>query len=63
MDFMTAKKISNAEEEPLQNLYNVTSTLLNQLLENKKLLHEVEFNQKRVEQQLNVLLNTMISQN
>lgn len=46
--------------EPLNNL---TATLFNQLSENKKLLRAIELNQKKLQQQLDLLLSKLIAKN
>ena len=48
------------ENDLLQPLNEIASGLLNELSENKKLLREVELNQERLQQQLNLLLSKLI---
>ena len=47
------------EKELLPSLNSMTTILINQLSQNKKLLHEVELNQEQVKQQLNMLLKVL----
>ena len=54
------EKLFEDEKELLQPLNGMATGLLNELSENKKLLHEVELNQERLQQQLNLLLSKLI---
>ena len=54
------EKLFENENELLQPLNDMANTLINELLENKKLLRKVELTQEKLQQQLNRLLSKLI---
>lgn len=54
------EKLSEDENDLLQPLNGMATDLLNELSEIKKLLREVELNQEKLQQQLNLLLSKLI---
>jgi transcriptional regulator with XRE-family HTH domain len=56
------EEIFDGKIETSKSLNNIISDLFNQFAENKKLLYEVESNQKKLQQQLDFLLSMLIKE-
>ena len=56
------EEIFDGKIETSKSLNNIISDLFNQFAENKKLLYEVELNQKKLQQQLDFLLSMLIKE-
>ena len=54
------EKLFDEENEQMLSTNSSVSNLLDELTENRKLLREVEINQEKLQQQLNVLLSKLI---
>ena len=54
------EKIFEDEKDLLQPLNGMATNLLNELSENKKLLRDVELNQEKLQQKLDLLLSKLI---
>ena len=57
------KKISFDAEKELPDVNNMAITLIDQLHQNKKLLHKVALNQEQLYQQLHALLSALTTKN
>ena len=56
-------KLFDDEKSLVEPLSGITSLLIDELKENKKLLLKVELNQEKLQQQLNVLFSKLIETN
>lgn len=59
---VTKEEILNEEIEGAKSLKKTITHLLNQFAENKKLLHDVELNQKKLQKQLKQVLLMLIKE-